>query len=318
MKFSVIIPVYNATLYVRNAVVSALAQPETAEIILVEDGSSDNSLRVCEDLVKQEKRVKLFRHPGGVNKGAGATRNLGVKNSNQEWIAFLDADDFFLPGRFSKMSHIFAEHRDIDGIFEATGFHFYSEPERDRFARRGDVLTTFSRAIVPEDMFKSFCPIGNLGYAVPSGFVVRKAALMQVGLFDESVAFVHEDTILFIKLAAECRIITGELITPVALRGIHDSGHISVPASLKCGYISRLRMWRILFKWGRTRLSPERFQLLCAAMNREVTKCYTYASCRVRGRLQAVKQLLLVICFCPITLTSLGTWRGFFASFRRP
>ncbi len=61
-KFSVIIPVYNAAAYVRHAVESALAQPETAEVILIEDGSPDNALEICENLASEFEKVKLLRH----------------------------------------------------------------------------------------------------------------------------------------------------------------------------------------------------------------------------------------------------------------
>lgn len=318
ISFTVVIPVYNAAPYINRAVSSALSQQETAEIILVEDGSQDESLNVCKMLSLTEPRIRVLQHRDGKNRGAGATRNLGIINATSEWIAFLDADDFFVQNRFKSVLRIIEERRDLDGVVEPTGFHFYSEKERQRFEERGDVLTTFSQEVSPENMFESFCPIGVSGYAVPSGFVVRKTALMTVGLFDESVRFVHEDTILFIKMAALCRITTGGLLLPVALRGIHDSGHLSVPGTLANGYISRLRMWGILFRWGRSSLTQERLQLLCTAMNREITKCYAYAACRVRGRLQVVKQLLLVIYVCPIVLTSLGIWRGLFDSFRKP
>lgn len=76
MKVSVVIPVYNAAPFVRDAVESALAQPETGEVILVEDGSLDDSLTVCRALAAENDRVKLYRHPNGENCGAGASRFL--------------------------------------------------------------------------------------------------------------------------------------------------------------------------------------------------------------------------------------------------
>jgi len=72
------------------------------EVILAEDGSSDNSLVVCTALAEANPKVKLFRHPDGKNRGAGATRNLGVLNAQCDLIAFLDADDIYLPKRFNQ------------------------------------------------------------------------------------------------------------------------------------------------------------------------------------------------------------------------
>ena len=96
-RISVIIPVYNAADFVANAVQSALDQPETVEVLLIEDGAPDNSLEVCQALTEQYETVRLYRHSGGVNLGAGASRNLGMQNSTEDFIAFLDADDFWLP-----------------------------------------------------------------------------------------------------------------------------------------------------------------------------------------------------------------------------
>ena len=66
MNISVIIPVYNAAKFVEEAVESALAQPETSEVILVEDGSPDNSFEVCRALTEKYPKVTLMQHPGGV------------------------------------------------------------------------------------------------------------------------------------------------------------------------------------------------------------------------------------------------------------
>ena len=75
---SVVIPVFNASSYVEESCLSALQQNEAAEVILVEDGSLDDSLLVCQKLVRLGPRVKLYQHEGNVNKGPSESRNLGV------------------------------------------------------------------------------------------------------------------------------------------------------------------------------------------------------------------------------------------------
>ena len=71
LRISVIIPVYNAAAYVAQAVDSALEQPETGEVILVEDGSQDASLEVCRMLAEENLQVRLYQHPNGGNRVAG-------------------------------------------------------------------------------------------------------------------------------------------------------------------------------------------------------------------------------------------------------
>jgi glycosyltransferase involved in cell wall biosynthesis len=115
LSVSVIIPVYNAAAYVNKAVESALMQPEVAEILLIEDGSTDNSLAICKTIAEKNDKVKLLFHKNNTNKGAGESRNLGVKNAKSDFIAFLDADDYFLPGRFEAEKKMFTDEN-VDGV----------------------------------------------------------------------------------------------------------------------------------------------------------------------------------------------------------
>lgn len=100
IEISVIIPVYNAAEFLEKAVKSAAYFDEVKEIILAEDQSTDHSLEICRRLVSEIPKVKLFQHPNGENRGAGASRNLGIDHATSDFIAFLDADDYYLPNRF--------------------------------------------------------------------------------------------------------------------------------------------------------------------------------------------------------------------------
>lgn len=101
-KVSAIVPVYNAKTTLLRAVNSLLIQLEINEIILIEDGSSDGSLEFCRQLASNHDIIKLFTHPGGKNKGAPASRNLGLKNITNTWVQFMDADDELLPGKIKR------------------------------------------------------------------------------------------------------------------------------------------------------------------------------------------------------------------------
>jgi glycosyltransferase involved in cell wall biosynthesis len=95
-KISVVIPCYNAERYIVAAIHSALAQEWPGlEILVVDDGSSDRSI----DLVRETfPSVKLLRQP---NQGVASARNYGISVAQGEWIAFLDADDIWLPGKLN-------------------------------------------------------------------------------------------------------------------------------------------------------------------------------------------------------------------------
>ena len=90
-KISVIVPIYNAELYLEECIHSVLNQTlRDIELLLIDDGSTDGSFRICEEYSKKDNRVQVFRNK---NVGQGLERNFGVKKAAGEYIAFLDSDD---------------------------------------------------------------------------------------------------------------------------------------------------------------------------------------------------------------------------------
>lgn len=89
---TVIIPVYNVEKYLRQALDSVVNQTySNLEIIIVNDGSTDSSLNICEEYSKKDNRIVLISVPNG---GLGAARNHGLEKATGEYIVFLDSDDF--------------------------------------------------------------------------------------------------------------------------------------------------------------------------------------------------------------------------------
>ena len=254
MKISVIIPVYNAEKYVRHAVESALQQPETGEILLVEDDSPDNCLQICRDLEKEYGKVRLLRHPDGKNHGAGATRNLGIKNAGFDYIAFLDADDYYLPGRFTVAKKLFEKYYDVDGVYEAIGMHFHNVQAKEKwFSRRGKDLTTMTEGINSIHLFEALLRDGK-GYIHLDGLVVKKRIFERCGYFFEHLKL-HQDTAMLFQMSACGKLIPGCLDTPVAMRGIHSENRILSDYNR---YRTRFLLWKTLFYWARKRKLKKR------------------------------------------------------------
>jgi len=91
-KISIIVPVYNVEQYLERCVESILKQTMTNfELILINDGSSDNSGQVCDELSRKDTRIRVLHIPNG---GVSNARNLGIQSSRGEWISFIDSDDF--------------------------------------------------------------------------------------------------------------------------------------------------------------------------------------------------------------------------------
>ena len=117
MKVSVIIPLFNTELYIEQCVRSCMIQQEVGQIIIVNDGSNDQSISIVETLLLEDDRVELYHHPDRVNKGAGQSRNLGIKKANCQLINFLDADDYYLPKRF-EITIQTLKNSPLDGVYE--------------------------------------------------------------------------------------------------------------------------------------------------------------------------------------------------------
>ena len=88
---SIIVPVYNAEEYLNRCVDSILSQTMTDfELLLIDDGSKDDSGRICDEYSEKDARVRVFHKPNG---GVSSARNLGLDNAKGKWITFVDADD---------------------------------------------------------------------------------------------------------------------------------------------------------------------------------------------------------------------------------
>lgn len=214
---SVIIPVYNTEKFVTEAVQSAIVLPEVSEIILVEDGSRDHSLKICEILETEYEKVKLFTHEGNRNKGAGASRNLGIRESSSDYIAFLDADDKYLENRFVK-DIIILKDKSIDGVYSKIGA--FNENGGNRLKRPE---TGISKEIEPHELFEEM--LTNSEGINTLGVTLRKEVLNKIMGFNEKLGL-HQDTELWLRLAFHYRLVGANLDHVVALRREHPKNRI--------------------------------------------------------------------------------------------
>ncbi len=217
-KVSVIIPVYNAERYVEEAVRSALAQEETGEVILIEDASPDNALAVCERLAESDERVRLYRHPDGQHLGAGPSRNLGIEKATCDYIAFLDADDFYAPDCFKKAKELLSAHPEADGVYGSQGVHFDSPEAKERYQHiaRFQPSHTRQEVVHPKDVFNE---IGAKVRIHVNTLVLRKQAFAKAGVFNQYR--LSQDTHFFYRLALTCTLLSGSIDQPVAIRRVH-------------------------------------------------------------------------------------------------
>src|SRR5699024_11167807 len=111
-KISVIVPIYNVEEHLDRSIQSIINQKMTdIEIILINDGSLDNSLSICKKYRDKDSRIKLFDKNNG---GVSSARNLGIQKSNGDFLAFVDHDDWIEEGMMNTLYlHAIAKDTDI-------------------------------------------------------------------------------------------------------------------------------------------------------------------------------------------------------------
>lgn len=271
MKISVIIPVYNAEKFVKQAVESALQFSEVCEVILIEDQSPDNALAVCKELEKVNNRVRLYQHHDKGNHGAGASRNLGISKATGDYIAFLDADDYYLPNRFDAEKELF-KNLEVEGIYGAIGVNYYSEKAKTQFYHiYKDKLDTIYGKPDPKDV----CPgqmnlRGTFGLIHLDALTIRKSSLAKTNqLFNKDLRL-HQDTDFTVRLAFYLKLFAGITDCAIAIRGIHENNRITAIETKKTKpSITRVKLWKALKDWANfDQTVPEEYRLHITRMHR--------------------------------------------------
>lgn len=166
---SIVVPVYNAAPYIENTVQMVLQQTyQDFELILVDDCSTDNSVALLEELLEQRKDVRLRLVKKERNQGAAAARNTGLDMASGRYIAFLDADDVWLPHRLEaglgfmeekKAGFVFSAYEFGDEQARGTG-KIVHVPEKLTYRKalsRTVVFTTttlFDTTLVPKELLR--------------------------------------------------------------------------------------------------------------------------------------------------------------------
>lgn len=130
---SIIIPVYQAEDYLPKCIESILVQPFIDfQLILVDDGSKDNSGTICDEYALKDDRIVVIHQS---NRGVSAARNAGIREATGKWIYFVDADDWIEPNLFFDFAAVLSEYPEMD-IYK---FGYFS----DRYTTRQEVKDSF-------------------------------------------------------------------------------------------------------------------------------------------------------------------------------
>lgn len=131
-KISIIVPIYNAEKYIDRCMKTIYAQSfKDYEIILVNDGSKDNSAEICRKYEKADERVTFIDKENG---GAGSARNAGIEVAKGEYLAFPDVDDWFEPEMYEELFSI-AKREDYDVVFSGINFYGLNGEGKPEYSR---------------------------------------------------------------------------------------------------------------------------------------------------------------------------------------
>lgn len=118
MLVSIVTASYNYARYIGETIESVINQTyKDWELIIVDNGSSDNSVEIIKSYCQKDNRIKLYQHENGVNKGLPETLKLGISKAGGEWISFLESDDKYMPNYLEEKIKVIDSNPDVKYIF---------------------------------------------------------------------------------------------------------------------------------------------------------------------------------------------------------
>ena len=229
---SVVIPLYNKELYIGRCLDSIFCQNnEHIEIIVVDDGSTDNGCSIVEKY--KHENLRLIRKENG---GVSSARNIGIKEAKGNWLIFMDADDYFLDGAFLFLFNSIYKYADYYVL--VAGFITINE--------NGDKMSSIK---YKSDKILS-CPLKSLWYrnfySRPGNTIIRKDAFDIVGKYDEHLSY-NEDLEFSIRLLSYYKpvILSKEIMTYVKNPGSASSFRHPYEKD----FVSRIPYYSLNSKW---------------------------------------------------------------------
>lgn len=182
MIISVIIPCFNCEKFVQETLDSIKNQSyKDFEIIAIDDCSNDNTISVLEEYKKNENRLRIYKNIN--NLGVAQTRNKAVELAKGKYIAFLDADDVWLPNKLEQQVELLINNQEVDLVY--TGYTLYDETLQNEISTY-HVPTKIS---YKEILYENFVGLSTV--------VVKRDIFLE---FRMNNSYIHEDYVLWLKM----------------------------------------------------------------------------------------------------------------------
>ena len=186
MRLSIIVPVYNVESYLSECIESVLNQIyPNYEMILIDDGSTDGSGVLCDELAAKDARIRVIHQENG---GLSAARNTGIRNSTGDYILFLDSDDFLDPDATEELLSC-----QSSGVDVLMGLYRNYYTEQVRYEPENSPAFLKMSGLVPIEQFMHTVPRdGQTSYMTAWRFVPQRDFLIENDLFFMK-GILHED-----------------------------------------------------------------------------------------------------------------------------
>lgn len=187
---SCIVTFLNAEEFIGEAIESVLGQThENLELLLVDDGSTDGSTEIAARYAERfPEKVRYLEHAGHENRGAAASRNLGIREARGEYVALLDADDVWLERKLEEQVEILRSHPEAGMVYgQSQYWHSWTRKPEDAHRDHVPKLGVQTDALFePPTLATLVHPLGPATAPCPSDLLLRREAVERVGLFEEA------------------------------------------------------------------------------------------------------------------------------------
>ncbi len=201
---SIITPFLNTDKFFEECIESVLKQTyNNWELVLVDDGSSDNSTKIAKHYAdKYPEKIYYREHQNHQNCGASASRNLGIQTSQGEYIAFLDSDDIYLPSKLEDQVMLLNSYPQAGMLYAATEY-WYSWTGLPEDAEKDSIWRSFGflpdTTIEPPKLLTMFLQDGGTVPCMGS-VLVRREAINSVGGWENSFKHIYTDQVFHAKI----------------------------------------------------------------------------------------------------------------------
>ncbi len=204
---SIITPFLNAEEFLQESIESALAQTyEEWELLLIDDGSTDHSTKIAMQYASNHSdKIRYLEHVQHQNLGGSAARNLGLSNAKGEFVAFLDADDVYLPNKLEDQVQLLESKPDAGLMYSATlyWFSWTGDPEDEERDWMWNNFGVPAEGVIPPPRLLTTFLRNGYTVPVPCSLLVRRDLIEKVGGFEDAFVNQYDDQVLYAKMCLE-------------------------------------------------------------------------------------------------------------------